>query len=323
MEIINSIILRKHASIDVTHMNDFYTASVNRVVDYIQENLSEDLSLKQLSEIACYSKFHFNRIFSAHMGESVYQYIKRLRLEKSAELLLANSNESITDIALMCGFENFSSFAKSFKNHFKMTATEWRNKSNNFFVKESASTQTERGEFSINQSSPVWTYRLKNSIRQIVIEDIRPLKFAYIRNIGPYQGGEVLFGELYKKIFRWAATHELVNDSTIVWNIYHDNPNITEDKKLRVMVAIPIMDSINPSGPVGTAKISGGKCGVCRFRLQRNEFAEAWAWMLSEWLVNSGYEWDNRESFERFHGEKVIDGNHFFDVDICIPVKAI
>ena len=302
-------------------MNEFYNKSINRVVDYIQANLSEDLSLKQLSEVACYSKFHFNRIFSASMGESVYQYIKRVRLEKSAELLLANSRESITEVALMCGFDSSSSFAKSFKNHFKMTATEWRNKSNDFFVKESTPDQIEPGEFSIHQNSPVWTYHLKNSIRQVFIEEILPLKFAYIRNIGPYHGGEVLFGKLHTQLFLWAAARELVDDNTIVWNIYHDNPNITEDKKLRVMVGIPIMDFVNSSGPVGITKICGGKFGVCRFLLKRDEFADAWDWMFSQWLVNSGYEWDNRESFERCHGEKFINGHHFFDVDICIPVK--
>lgn len=312
-----------NALIGLTYMNEFYKASINRVVDFIQANLSENLSLKQLSEVAYYSKFHLNRIFSAYMGESIYQYIKRVRLEKSAELLLANSKESITDVALSCGFENSSSFAKSFKKHFKMTATEWRKKSNNFSVKESPPSQIECGVFSINQSSPVWSYHFKNSIRQVFIEDILPLKFAYIRNVGPYQGGEVLFGELYTQILRWAAARGLVHANTIVWNIYHDNPKITEDKKLRVMVAIPVTDNVNPSGPVGATKIVGGKCGVCRFLLKRDEFADAWSWMLSEWLVTSGYEWDNRESFERCHGERIINGNHFFDVDICIPVKAI
>lgn len=302
--------------------NEFYKANINRVVDYIQANLSENLSLKQLSNVACYSKFHLNRIFSAYMGESVYQYIKRLRLEKSAELLLGNSNVSVTEVALMCGFENSSSFAKSFKKHFKMTATQWRSRSISVSVTESTPVQTARCEFAINQGSPVWTYHFKNATRQVDIKDIRPLTFAYIRNVGPYQGGEVLFGEVYTRLLRWAAAREMVNEDTIPWHIYHDNPNITEDKKLRVMVGIPVMASVDPSGPVGIAKISGGKFGVCRFLLKRDELAGAWSWMFSQWLVDSGYEWDNRESFERFHGEKIIKGNHFFDVDICIPVKA-
>ncbi len=304
-------------------MNELYEVSINRVVDYIQANLSEDLSLKKLSEVACYSKFHLNRIFSSYMGESVYQYIKRVRLEKSAELLLANPKDSITDVALSCGFENSSSFAKSFKKHFKMTATQWRSNPEEFFVNKSTPSQTDCREFSIHQGSPVWTYHLKNSTRQVVIEEILPLKFAYIRNVGPYQGGEVVFGELYTRLLRWASARELVNEDTIAWHIYHDDPNITEDKKLRVMVAIPVMDSVEPSGPVGITKISGGKCAVCRFLIKRDELAAAWSWMFSEWLVNSGYEWDNRESFERFHREIIIDGNHFFDVDICIPVKVI
>jgi len=204
-----------------------------------------------------------------------------------------------------------------------MTATEWRNKSKGFLGKESTPVQIEHVEFSINRSSPVWTYCFRNSIRQVVIEDILPFEFVYIRNIGPYQGGEVLFGELYTQLLQWAAARELINDNAVLWNIYHDNPKITEAKKLRVMVAIPVMDSVNPSGPVGTTKISGGKCGVCRFLLKRDEFADAWTWLLSEWLVNSGYEWDNRESFERCYGERIINGDLFFDVDICIPVKVI
>ncbi|MCP4347666.1 MAG: helix-turn-helix domain-containing protein [Desulfobacterales bacterium] len=212
---------------------------------------------------------------------------KRLRLEKSAELLEANLNVSITDVALMCGFENSSSFAKSFKNHFEMTATEWRNKSSGFSVNESTPVQIERGEDSINRGSPVWTYHLKNAIRQVAIEDIRPLTFAYIRNIGPYHGGEVLFGEVYTRLLRWAAARDLVNENTIAWHIYHDDPNITEDKKLRVMVGIPVMDSVDPSGPVGITKISGGKCGVCRFLLKRDEFAGAWG-CFSNGLLTAG-----------------------------------
>ncbi|WP_156360599.1 AraC family transcriptional regulator [Dethiosulfatarculus sandiegensis] len=304
-------------------MNELYEASMNRVVDYIQANLNEELSLKQLSEVACYSKFHFNRIFSDYMGESVYQYIKRLRLEKSAALLQGNLNVSITDVALVCGFENPSSFAKSFKNHFKMTATEWRNKSAGYSVYESTPVQIERDGFSINRGSPVWTYHLVNAIWQVAIEDIRPLTFAYLRKTGPYHDDEILYGRLYTRLLRWAAARELINEETIEWHIYHDDPNITEDKNLRVMVGIPVMNSVAPSGSVGISKISGGKFAVCRFLLKRDEFAGAWSWIFSEWLINSGYEWDDRESFERCHGKKIINGNHFFDVDICIPVKAV
>ena len=303
-------------------MSEVYKNRINRVVDYIQTNLDTPLSIHQLSKVACFSEFHFNRIFKKAMGESVYKFIRRLRLEKSAELLLTKPATSITEIALICGFATSSSFAKSFKNHFNMSATEWRNNSINFFDKESKPIQIEQGQISISKGSPVWTFNKEGSIRQVVIENISPFKVAYIRNVGPYQGDDTLFDKLYVQLSQWAVPRGYINDDTFTLNIYHDNPEITDNQKLRVMVAIPVEDTVYPSGSVGVTKISGGKYGVCRFFLKENEFMEAWDWMFSVWLNNSGYERDNREAFERCLGDNYINGERFFDVDICIPVKA-
>ncbi len=303
-------------------MDEFYKNRVNRVVDYIQANLETNLSLKQLSAVACYSEFHFNRIFRATMGESVYQYIRRLRLEKAAVLLLTNTGKSITEIALDCGFSTPSSFAKSFKNHFKMNATEWRNKSSALFDEESTPVQIENDQISIVKGSPVWTFHKQDSIRQVVVENFLPFEVAYVRNVGPYQGDADLFDELYTHLFRWAGSRGHLAEDTFTLNIYHDNPDITENNNLRVMVAIPVHGDVKPSGSVGVLRISGGKYGVCRFLLKNEEFGEAWDWMFSVWLIQSGYERDDREAFERCFGEKMIDGVRLFDVDICIPVVA-
>ena len=87
------------------------------------------------------------------------------------------------------------------------------------------------------------------------------------------------------------------------------------------MAAIPVDNTASPSGTVGITSTSGGKYGVCRFMLKSGEFSEAWNWMFSVWLPNSGYVWDTREAMERCLGEKIIDGTTYFKVDICVPVK--
>jgi len=79
------------------------------------------------------------------MGEPVYQFIRRLRLEKSADLLLTKPETPITEIAMVCGFAASSSFAKSFKEHFHMRATAWRKRSNASFDKESQPMRVEVG----------------------------------------------------------------------------------------------------------------------------------------------------------------------------------
>ncbi|MCP4161424.1 MAG: AraC family transcriptional regulator [Deltaproteobacteria bacterium] len=295
---------------------------INRVVDYIQANLDKELSVKEISGVACFSEFHFNRIFKNIIGESVYQFIRRIRLERSAGLLLTNPDKSVTEIALMCGFGNSSSFAKSFKNHFKMNASKWRGKSNSFFDRNSTPLQIDRGKISFLKGSPVWTFDKESSIRQVFIEDFEPLKIAYVRNIGPYQGDESFFSKLYSKLFRWATPRGYVNEKTFTLNIYHDNPEITDNQNLRVMVAIPVGNDVKPEGQIGITKINGGRYGVCRFLLKEDEFKEAWNWMSNVWLINSGYEWDNRESFERSIGEENIEDIRYFKVDICIPVKV-
>jgi AraC family transcriptional regulator len=224
-------------------------------------------------------------------------------------------------IALAVGFTTSSSFAKSFKKHFKMNATEWRNKSKAFFDKNSIPIYIEHGRLSIINDSPVWSFKKDDSIRQVVVENIAPFKVAYIRNVGPYEGDEFLFQKLSEKLFQWAAPREQINDNTFIINIYYDNPEITKSSNLRVMVAIPLLGNIKPSGSVGITEFTGGKYAISRFLLQSDEFTEAWHWMSSVWLMNSGYEWDNREAFERCYGEKTIDGMKFFDIDIGIPVK--
>jgi len=104
--------------------------------------------------------------------------------------------------------------------------------------------------------------------------------------------------------------------------VYHDNPEITDRHKLRVMVAIPVENATRRTDSIGVTRFAGGKYGVCRFLLKNSEFMEAWDWMFSVWLNNSGYEKDDRDTFERCRGEQIINSKRFFDVDICIPVKV-
>ena len=136
-------------------MNMSHKSRVDRVVDYIQANLGEELSLMRLSDVACYSEFHFSRIFKAEMGESVHQFVRRLRLEKAAELLLANTGTPITEIALMCGFATPSSFAKGFRSHFAMSASRWRQQRAEELADGGGG---DVGRVAIVDGGPVWTF---------------------------------------------------------------------------------------------------------------------------------------------------------------------
>ena len=73
-----------------------YIHRINRVVDYIEANLAEEHSLVNLAKVAYFSPFHFHRIFFALVGETLSQFIQRVRLEKAASRLVSDPAESLT-----------------------------------------------------------------------------------------------------------------------------------------------------------------------------------------------------------------------------------
>jgi len=103
-----------------------YEKRVNRVIDHIHEHLAEELSLAALARVAAFSPFHFDRVFKAISGETLFAFIQRLRLERSAGALLTATDRSVLEVALDHGFSGAATFARAFKAHFGMSATEWR-----------------------------------------------------------------------------------------------------------------------------------------------------------------------------------------------------
>ncbi|BDM83769.1 AraC family transcriptional regulator [Acaryochloris marina] len=95
-----------------------------QVLDYIDAHLSDDLSIKTLASISELSPYYFSRLFKQSKGCSPHQYILRKRVEQ-AKYLLRNSNLSIADIALTCGFAHQSHLNRYFKRIVGVTPREY------------------------------------------------------------------------------------------------------------------------------------------------------------------------------------------------------
>ena len=103
-----------------------YEKRVNRVIDHIHEHLAAELSLEGLARVAAFSPFHFHRVFAAITGETLFGFIHRLRIERAASALSNHPDRSVLEVALDHGFSSAAGFARAFKAHFGMSATEWR-----------------------------------------------------------------------------------------------------------------------------------------------------------------------------------------------------
>jgi len=110
-------------------MNKFqkeYIYRINKVIDYVENHLDTSLSLEAIAGVACFSPYHFHRIFAAFTGETLYGFINRKRLAKAATLLIYNPDDSIGDIAAYCGFNSVSVFSRRFKQYFEVSPTDFR-----------------------------------------------------------------------------------------------------------------------------------------------------------------------------------------------------
>jgi AraC family transcriptional regulator len=107
-------------------LKDRTRARLEKALLYIDAHLSQNLSAMDLAEHAHLSPFHFQRLFSAYLGEPTNKYILNRRLERAAKTLSQNEDTNILELALDVGFETHSAFSKAFKQHFDITPSDFR-----------------------------------------------------------------------------------------------------------------------------------------------------------------------------------------------------
>ncbi|MBC8060150.1 MAG: helix-turn-helix transcriptional regulator [Clostridiaceae bacterium] len=91
--------------------------AVQKVQEYIDINLYEKITLKQLSNVAGYSSWHTARVFKEITGRTAFDYIRALRLTKAA-LVLRDEKCKIIDVALDFVFDSHEGFTRAFSKEF-------------------------------------------------------------------------------------------------------------------------------------------------------------------------------------------------------------
>ncbi|GIP26516.1 putative HTH-type transcriptional regulator YdeE [Paenibacillus sp. J23TS9] len=99
---------------------------MNHAIDYIEDNLGNNIDYEQIARIALCSVYQFQRMFSFVLGVSLSEYIRRRRLTLAA-FDLKNRQNKVTDIALKYGYETPESFSRAFQNLHGLTPTSARN----------------------------------------------------------------------------------------------------------------------------------------------------------------------------------------------------
>lgn len=102
-----------------------YSEPINEVKQYIREHVDKPLNREVLAEVAGFSVPHFHRIFTAHVGENIAGYVRRVRMERAGRKLRMGAVD-ITEVALAAGYATHAAFSRAFKQQFGLSPSEFR-----------------------------------------------------------------------------------------------------------------------------------------------------------------------------------------------------
>ncbi|MDY0020268.1 MAG: DUF3788 family protein [Anaerolineae bacterium] len=100
--------------------------AIQKALDYIEANTSEDIKIETLAKVAALSPYYFQRLFGRLVEKPVTGYVKLRRLAKASEAL-KDKEKRIIDVALDCGFSDHANFTRAFREAYGMTPEAYRN----------------------------------------------------------------------------------------------------------------------------------------------------------------------------------------------------
>lgn len=305
-----------------------YQARINRVMDYIEKHIDHPIDLAVLADIAHFSPFHFHRMFTFLVGETPNNFLLRIRIEKAAHLLREDKNISISEIAYSCGFNNVSSFSRTFRRFFDITAKGFREtekgvfSNNGLLYSKNGQLLSKNCQKHLDIDSQFCSVEFKNLIimnTKIEVKEMPEMKVIYCRHTGQFH----LIYKAYEKLMKWAAPRNLLNFPEMkTLTVYHDDPTITEIEKVRQDACITVTEDVKVDGEIGKMTVVGGKYVVGRFEINETEFQKAWNTMCL-WFTESGYQQGDGNTYELYHNDYTQHPEKKHILDICIPVKDL
>lgn len=271
---------------------------INQIIDYILLHFDEELTVKRIADDFHYSEYYFCRSFKAATGESVYQFMKRLKMDQSAIDIKLKKEQSITDIGLNYGY-SASNYSTAFRKHHHLSPASFRN---------SLSTANKPNPFYPKAVSSFEAFA--DYEKKIEIKELLDCVVIYERMIGNYI-------ELKERWFSFLEKYrEFILPETQLIERFYDDPAITELNCCMCDICITTNESCRLEN---VTTVKGGRFAVYRFEGKIEDIFCALQGIFSVWLPDSGYEMDQRYGLNIYR--RIDRENDQVSMDLCIPIK--
>ncbi|MCA0986782.1 helix-turn-helix domain-containing protein [Guptibacillus algicola] len=268
---------------------------ISKVLQYIEAHLTEPLQLENVAKVSTYSPYYFQRLFKKIVGESPANYIKRLRLENAAHLLIYEPHMPVTTIAYQSGFSSLSYFTYSFKAYFEMSPKRWR---------EGAYLERFTREYQDSKKSKLLNNNMKavsqtnnyNEFRWLDLSAVKTVQLKRCSTVkrictGPYTEG---LPEVWEELYHWANARGYHQDHLFTFGIPKNNPYITPPEKSQYECCLGLHLEYQDLEDEVIGDFEGGNHVLFEFEeplhySEREKIIECYAELYSIWLPKSGY----------------------------------
>lgn len=286
-------------------MHSTFMMNINQAINYIYNNLDKNLTVEEIAEHCCFSKYYFNRIFKTIVGESMYSFIKRMRMEKAAFMLKTESKRTITDIAADVGYSS-SNFASAFRQCYGVSASDF--KKLKYAPGKDSFADVVKYIQSIKKDENV--YRKIDA--KIKIKNMAAMNLMYRRVICNYARDlEEAWGAFCKEI---ESKGQLDPHSRFI-GISYDDPLLAHEDRCVYDMCI---ETDKCSG-VDIHRLPPGTYACYEFHDRKDKLILAFNELSSLWLPFCKYELADRPVLEIY--QSGIDERGNLHAEICLPIK--
>ena len=276
---------------------DSYGRRLQRVTEHIWTHLDSPLDLARLAEIACFSPFHFHRIYHAALGETVAETLARLRLQRAAGQL-ARSSLLVAEIGRAAGYGSAAAFSRAFRASYGRSPSAFR---------------ADRAPCAELARAPLSSGGLPMKVE---IQDRPPLRLAAVTHRGPPAG----VGRAFDRLMAWAGPQGLATPAhwgVAVW--LTDMMNTPADEQVGI-AGLTVGPAVMGDEVVAIHEIPGGRHAVVLFK---GPFTRLdWAYdVLFAWLPTSGEEPAHAPMYEVNLNDPRTTAPDDLLTQVCLPLK--
>lgn len=290
-----------------------YIARMINVINYIQRNLDKELTLEALSQKANFSPYHFHRIFSGMLGESVKELTRRLRLERAA-IELRTSTASILDISIAAGYESDMAFSRAFKAKSGLLPSKFRKSEQARFPCQSLSSIRYVTNEHISSFEPFIDKELNMNV---MIKQVDEILVAYVSHQGPYTE----CGHAWDTLCSTLAPIGLLGGDAKMIGVSYDDPDMVSPELLRYDACISVDENFSTTDDIGFKTIASGRYAVTTHIGPYEKLNETYQKFFGQWLSQSDYESDDKPCYEIYLNDPESTEPDELITDIYLPLK--